>query len=158
MHPDHIRSRIEINAKDFVHYYPLGPITGGIAVTALRDAVLEHRQHLLENFIIRDARGERLRGKCVDVQWDELAETKISYSQLGEIRAIYVLEWPTRTPPRYLTFQQFLGAGRTSTPIRLALSVTAADCTKARFIQLTNRGNVETLNVGRRRDETTQTD
>ena len=145
VHQDHIVSRIEISAKDFIHYYHLHPTARGFAVSALRAAVLKHKRHLLEHFIFRNARGERLRGKCVDVEWNEPSESKISYAQLGEIRAIYVLECPTRTPPRFLTFQQLLGGEHALMPVRLALSVTTGDCATARFIQLTNRGNVETL-------------
>ncbi len=145
VHPGRIVSRIEVNAKDFVHYYHLRPTAQGLAAATLRDAVLKHPQHLLEHFIVRDARGERLRGKCVDVQWNEPSETKIGDSQLGDIRAIYVLEFPTRTPPRYLTFQQFFGGECAPMPVRLALSVAATNGGAARFTQLTNRGNVETL-------------
>ncbi len=145
VHQDRILSRIVINGKDFVHYYPLRSVTDGYAVSTLREAVLKHRQHLLNNFIVRNARGERLHGHCVDVEWNEPSDTKINYTQLGEIQVIYVLEHPTRTPPRFLTFQQFFGGDHAPMPVRLALSVTAADHSTARFIQLTNRGNVETL-------------
>lgn len=155
VHQDRIVSRIEIDAKDFIHYYPLRPTAEGFSASALREAVLKHRQHLLDHFLIRNIRGERLRGECVDVEWNEPletepsetepSETKISYAQLGALRAIYVLEHPTRSPPRYLTFQQFLGGQHAPMPVRLALSVTAAGDATSRFIQLTNRGNVETL-------------
>ena len=145
VHHNHIVSKIEIDAKDFIHYYHLRPTEEGFSASTLRDAVLEHRQHLLEHFLIRNALGERLYGKCVDVEWNEPSETKISYSQLATLRAIYVLEHPTRSPPRYLTFQQLLGGEHAAMPVRLALSVTAAGDATARFIQLTNRGNVETL-------------
>ncbi len=145
VHQNHIVSRIEIDAKDFIHYYQLRPTAEGFSASTLRDAVLEHRQHLLEHFLIRNARGERLRGQCVDVEWSKPSETKLGYSQLGTLRAVYVLEHPTQSPPRYLTFQQFLGGEHAAMPVRLALSVTAAGDATARFIQLTNRGNVETL-------------
>ena len=149
-HRDRIVSRIEIDAKDFVHYYQLRPTAEGFSASTLRDAVLKYRRHLLEHFLIRNTRGERLRGKCVDVEWNgpsdtEPSKTKIGYSQLGALRAVYMLEHPTRSPPRYLTFQQFLGGEHAPMPVRLALSVTAAGDATARFIQLTNRGNVETL-------------
>ena len=145
VHANRIVSRIEIDAKDFVHYDHLRSTAEGFPASALRDAVLKHRQHLLDHFLIRNARGERLHGRCVDVEWNEPSEKQISYSQLGALRATYVLEHPTRTPPRYLTFQQFLGGQHAPMPVRLALSVTAAGDATARFIQLTNRGNVETL-------------
>jgi hypothetical protein len=145
VHENRIVSRIETSAKDFIHYYHLRPTEEGFSVSTLRDAVLKHRQHLLEHFIIRNARGERLPGKCVDVEWNEPSDMRIGYSQLGEIRAVYVLECPTKTPPRYLTFQQFLGGEYAPMPVRLALSVTTGDDATSRFIQLTNRGNVETL-------------
>lgn len=150
VHPNRIVSRIEIDAKDFIHYDHLRPTAEGFSVSALREAVLKHRQHLLDHFLIRNARGERLRGKCVDVEWNEPletepSETKISYAQLGALRAVYVLKHPTRSPPRYLTFQQFFGGRHAPMPVRLALSVTAADRTTEHFIQLTNGGNVETL-------------
>ncbi|MFQ5501943.1 MAG: hypothetical protein ACE5EQ_06530 [Phycisphaerae bacterium] len=145
VHQDRILSRIEINGKDFVHYYPLRPVTDGYAVSTLREAVLKHRQHLLNHFIVRNARGERLHGQCVDVEWNEPSETKINYTRLGEIQVIYVLEHPTGTPPRFLTFQQFFGGDHAPMPARLALSVMSANHSTARFIQLTNRGNVETL-------------
>ena len=155
VHQNRIVSRIEIDAKDFIHYYHLRPTEEGFSASALREAVLRHRQHLLEHFLIRNTRGERLRGECVDVEWNEPletepletepSETKISYAQLGALRAIYVLEHPTRSPPRYLTFQQFFGGQHAPMPVRLALSVTKTGDATARFIQLTNRGNVETL-------------
>jgi len=145
VHRNRIVSRIEIDAKDFIHYYHLRPAAEGFSASALRDAVLKHRQHLLEHFLIRNTRGERLIGKCVDVEWDEPSDMKIGYSELGALRAVYVLEHPTHSPPRYLTFQQFLGGRHAPMPVRLALSVTAAGDATARFIQLTNRGNVETL-------------
>ncbi len=145
VHQNHIVSRIEIDAKDFIHYYQLRPTAEGFSASALREAVLKHRQHLLDHFLIRNTRGERLHGTCVDVEWNEPSETKISYAQLGALRAIYVLEHPTCSPLRYLTFQQFLGGEHAPMPVRLALSVTGAGDAAARFIQLTNRGNVETL-------------
>ncbi len=145
VHPNRIVSRIEIDAKDFIHYYHLRPTAEGFSASTLREAVLKHRQHLLEHFLIRNTRGERLRGKCVEVEWSEPTESKIGYSQLGALRVTYVLEYLTQTPPRYLTFQQFLGGEYAPMPVRLALSVTAAGDATSRFIQLTNRGNVETL-------------
>ncbi len=145
VHQRRVVSRIEINAKDFIHYYHLRPTAERFSVSVLRDAVFKHRQHLLEHFILRDARGVRLRGQCVDVRWTEPAETTISYSQLGDVRVTYALEHAVRRPPRYLTFQQHLGSEHVPMPIRLALSVTATDRPTARFIQLTNRGNAETL-------------
>lgn len=145
VHPDRVQTRIEVCAEDFVHYYQLRLAQDEFAVSAIKEAVAQHGHHLLDQFIIRDLSGRRLHGTIVDVKWNVPLSDKIGYAQLRNIAITYTLDHPTGCLPRFLTFQQHFGGANTSMPVQLAVSVTSAGNPVERFIRLTSRGNVETL-------------
>ncbi len=147
VHGDRVAVEIEICAEDFIHLYDLRSNGDGFSVSDLRDAIERHRIDLPDRFILRDGAGTRLVGRVVDVRGAPSTADRLDLGAFRRVLITYVLEFAMDKPATYLTFQQRFADDHAELPAQLLLHVRNSENEHGRLIQLTNRGNVETLNV-----------
>lgn len=147
VHADRVAVEIEICAEDFIHLYNLRSNGDDFAISDLTDAIERHRLDLPNRFILRDGEGVRLIGRVVDMRGTPQESDRIGLGALRRTLVTYVLEYALGKPVTYLTFQQRFAEDHAELPAQLLLHVRNSANEHGRLIQLTNRGNVETLNV-----------
>lgn len=129
-----------------MHYYGAPAAPGHpYSDDAIDRAAVRHADHLLEHFIIRNAGSERLSGKLVSRRTEASADEPSRDGRPRAPRIVYCLQYALKVPPRFLSFQQTLGAGDAALPSQLYLDVRGAGAEKATTLRLTSGGNLETL-------------
>lgn len=71
----------------------------------LKRGIEEHKSFLADNFIIRDAAGEVLKGSLVNLQQFEMPEDGIPAGDLMNYKLMYQFEYQFEEPPEFLTFE-----------------------------------------------------
>lgn len=143
---DRIDVELTVNAEDFVHSYGASADPGhSQSGEPIDRAAARHAVQLLEHFIIRSADGERLSGRLVSRRAKASADVPSREVRLRAPRIIYGFQYVLNIPPRFLSFQQTLGAGDVALPAQLYLDVRAGDSGVSTTLRLTSGGNLETL-------------
>ncbi len=148
VHDDRVSVELEIGGEDFLHLYRIRATADGYYASDVRAAAERHRDRLLERFILRDAAGNRLGGQVNGMQFEAGGSERVGFSELKRLTAKYSLEFPLPSPPRFLTFQQAIADENAAGPSQLVLSVMSAGDVTERLVQLTSRGNAETVEFG----------
>lgn len=89
----------------------------------IRDGIEKHRKFLLDRFVVRDAAGERLTGKAVEVKEFAMKPEGIPLAELMMHKLTFVLEYPLSEPPEFLTFSQHLVDEAILVPAEMKLRV-----------------------------------
>jgi hypothetical protein len=154
---DHLQAELVIPASDLVHAMRrAGSGPGRLTWDVLDDCALVYADQIVEDFIIRDESGDPLSGTLRDITHDFTDRTTRDQFALRSASVTYRLEYPLSAAPRYLSLQQsFFSAG--SHPAQLALAVSAGQSDTKRIVQLSNRGNVETVRITRAAESETWT-
>ena len=143
---DAVRVKLEVLAEDFMMFYGLTPNENNrIPVGEILAAMQRHQRFLLQDFTIRDADGERLGGKVVNMVAPELKRDGIEIGDLMEYAFIYELQYSLPAPPTHLTFGQSFGRTNIPVPAVLELEVVQQGLSAPDKVVLTNEGNVETF-------------
>jgi hypothetical protein len=132
VHAERLEVVLEVNPEDLVHYYGSGEITPRAAD--------RHAEHLLEQFVIRDADGDRVMGRVASVR-------TATSDKSAPRRFVYSLEYALASAPEYLTFQQRIGAVDAGLRSQLYLLVRTAGASVTTILRLTSGGNTETLQL-----------
>lgn len=89
----------------------------------LLKGVEAHRKFLLAGIVIRDADGQQLTGKIVNIEMPPLPADGVPLDKLMATNFIYHLEYPLAKPPAKLGFQQRFDIATTATPVVMQLQV-----------------------------------
>lgn len=155
VHCDHIVVEMELSAHDIRDIYDVQASPSADDESAWRDAAVRSGHRLLSDLAIRDADGVRIAGRLAATTLRAGGEAgrerpthggvPAGLSAMNDTNVSYTFDYSVDKPPQYLTFQQLPGAGDTMPPSNLVLFVRAAAGGAGRTIQLTQRGNAETL-------------
>jgi hypothetical protein len=141
---DRIAVTIEVPAEDFRHD-DTAPPEASCSRGWLEEARTRHEPVLLASLVIRDADGDRLKGRVLSSTVPAPIEDSFEWDRLRRIQATYRLEYTLPGTPRFLTFQLRFGEAPAPLNSQLALDVRRKGERSGRTIRLTSRGNAETL-------------
>ena len=118
------RTRLQMFAEDLVLFQGLEPDAADrISAADLRRGLEDHKAFLLEKFVIRDARGERLTGRITDLKPFEIPENGIPSTDMMKHSAVYEIEHSFESPPEFLTIQQDIADENFIIPSEMSLHV-----------------------------------
>jgi hypothetical protein len=83
----------------------------------------KHRDFLLERFLVRDAIGESLAGRCTEVKRFEMQSEGVPLAESMAHKLTFVFEYLTADPPEFLTFSQHLVDDKLLLPAEMQLWV-----------------------------------
>ena len=121
---DKVTVHIEVFVEDLFLFHDLKPNDQDfLEPDDIEKGIQQHERFLLERFTIRDARGERLTGRSVQVQRSELPAEGIALGELMAYRLTFVQEYLLDTPPEFLTFSQHFADDQSLVPAEMQLHV-----------------------------------
>jgi len=143
---DALQAELTIPAADLLHY--CRPARCETLSAKEVDSLIErYSHHVLANFVIRDAAGERIAPRLT-VNGHDLAQADAwPWDVVRKASVKYRIAYAIAPPPSFLTLQQTFFRDGPSHAAQLSLFVAASPDGPGRTIQLTNRGNVETLEI-----------
>ncbi|HWL93655.1 MAG TPA: hypothetical protein VNT79_08970 [Phycisphaerae bacterium] len=144
---DQIAVKIEVCAEDFLHNGLLSQADGQFSPDGLNAAAQKYRETLLQSFAVRDQRGERLEGRVDSVRFDQPPTGPMAWTALRRMRITYGLKFPLTQMPLFLTFRFHAAESSASAPSQLLLFVSKSRAAGGKLLQLTSRGNAETIEV-----------
>lgn len=115
---------MNIMAEDYALYHGVEPGEDHrISAKDLREAAEKHKEFLLKFFTIRDAKGEKLPGKSVEMDATQVPEEGIFQAELMQYGVIYRFDYLTEEPQPFLTFSQNFGGDDSAMPSVMDLMV-----------------------------------
>lgn len=121
---DRAVTRIRIFAEDLVLFQGLEPDDQDrILPDDLRRGLQDHREFLLEKFILRDAAGELISGTVTDLKPFEIPVDGIPSTEMMKHTAEYQIEHEFGETPQFLTIQQDIADANFIIPSEMTLTV-----------------------------------
>jgi hypothetical protein len=115
---------MNIMAEDYALYHGVEPGEDHrISAKDLREAAENHKEFLLKFFTIRDANGEKLPGKSIEMDATQVPEEGIFQAELMQYGVIYRFDYLTEEPQPFLTFSQNFGGDDSAMPSVMDLMV-----------------------------------
>ncbi len=126
---DNIRIELQIMAEDLVLYHRV-PADGKSVYRAddLKAAAIKHRQFILDYLSILDQDGNRLTGRVVEQDDEQIVPTGIAQTELMNCLVTYQLEYKLpKHNPEFLTFLQTFGGPKASLPAVMDFYIAQTD-------------------------------
>lgn len=143
-----IEANLSIPIDDLLHAFrPAFDDRDRLSAEALDECVRRYELQVLRHFVIRDVAGKRLSGRVSSAAHSLSNAEDYDYASLRAGRASFRLEYKASEPPDYLTFQQTFFCDGPSHAAQLVLDIRVDADQPGRVVQLTNRGNAETVQV-----------
>jgi hypothetical protein len=125
VHRDRMEVKIAVMPEDFLLVYGLyANAQSCIATDDIAKAAEKHKRFLLDGLIVRDADGNRLQGKVVNMEMPTLPAEGLPVTDLMATTIVYHLEYSLPKQPTHLTFQQHFGGEAMLIPAIVDLVVT----------------------------------
>jgi hypothetical protein len=136
---------LDVRADNLVHALDVDANSDGLYdLTALRRAAETHSLALLQRLIVRDARGEQLKGRLEFWTLDHDGGDALDYDDFRRSQVRYAFKFALDTHNDYLSFQQRVAASDTIIPSTIVLAARTG-VRPLGTIRMTSRGNVEVL-------------
>jgi hypothetical protein len=146
VHRDRMEMKIAVMPEDFLLVYGLyANAQSRIATEDIAKSAEKHRKFLLDGLIVRDADGNRLEGRVVNIEMPALPVEGLPAADLMATTIVYRLEYPLARPPTHLTFQQHFGGDSFMIPAIVDLVVTREGLPPEPPIRVPADENVETV-------------
>lgn len=145
---DHVVVSLEISPEDFTHLFSLQPAADGtVSVETLQKAARAQAIELSTTLKLWNETGETLVGE--PFQWDFVGPTpsKVLWKQLRMMRVHYTTSYRIPNGSSLLTFRMSPEASRPTVAHQWILEVRGLAATSSRTMQLTSRGNAETVEL-----------
>ncbi len=115
---------MEVFVEDLFLFHNLKPNDRDfLEPDVIEDGIGKHQAFLLERFTIRDASGERLTGRSVEVKRFEMKPEGLPLAELMAHKLTFTLEYLLDAPPEFLTFSQHLADEKLLVPAEMQLNV-----------------------------------
>jgi hypothetical protein len=146
VHRDKMEVKIAIMPEDFLLVYGLSANgQSRIAMDDIAKSAERHREFLLNGLVIRDADGNRLEGKVVNIEMPTLPAEGLLVADLMATTIVYRLEYPLAKQPTHLTFQQRFGGDTIAIPAMVELVVTREGLPPEPAVRIPGDENVQTI-------------
>ncbi len=144
---DRISISVTISAEDFLHWAPPAAGERWDSPEWLERARRERGEQLAQSLILRDQDGERLIGRLVHSSLSETISQPPEELDLRRINAVYTVEYTWAAAPRFIVFQNAAPEPSVSLASQILLEVRADVGSWERLLRLTNRGNLEVIEI-----------
>ncbi len=125
VHRNRMEMKIAVMPEDFLMVYGLSANAASrLATEDIVKSAERHKKYLLDGLIVRDADGNRLEGRVVNLEMPALPAEGLPVVDLMATTIVYHLEYPLAKPPTHLTFQQHFGGDSNVIPAIVSLVVT----------------------------------
>jgi hypothetical protein len=146
VHRERMEMKISLMPEDFLLVYGLyANAQGRIATDDIAKSAGKHKKFLLDGLIVRDADGNRLEGKVVNMEMPTLPTEGLPVADLMATTIVYRLEYPLPKQPTHLTFQQHFGGDSITIPAIVGLVVTREGLPPEPAVRIPGDENVETV-------------
>ncbi len=116
--------KLDFFAEDLFLFHNLAPNDRDfLEPDVIQSGIDKHQKFLLERFIVRDVRGERLTGRVVKVTQSKMSAEGIRLADLMSHKITFEVEYPLGEPPEFLTFSQQLLDDKLAIPAEVQLNV-----------------------------------
>jgi len=136
----------EVLPEDFIYFYGMEPDENGLIPISKFDKFLQaYSKQLLSGVLIMGKDGYPLIGKLKQIKKEYRGITKgkkIDFFELIQRPQTFIIEYPLKSPPSYLTFSQMIIDPNGSTPSVVELSVAQSGFAYEEAISLSNDGSV----------------
>ncbi len=146
VHRDRMEMKIAVMPEDFLLVYGLyANAQSRIATEDIAKSAEKHKKFLLDGLIVRDADGNRLQGRLVNLEMPALPAEGLPVTDLMATTITYRLEYPLARPPTYLTFQQRFGGDAIMIPAIVDLLMTREGLPPESAVRIPGDENVQTV-------------
>jgi hypothetical protein len=146
VHRDRMEMKVSVMPEDFMLVYGLfANADSRISTEDLTNSAEKHKKYLLDGLVVRDADGNRLKGRVIKIEMPALPAAGLPVTDLMATSIVYHLEYPLAKPPTHLSFQQHFGADSISIPAIANLEVTREGLPPEPPIQIPGDENIETI-------------
>lgn len=138
-------AQITIFLEDLYFFQNLAPDERDfLSLDAIQEGAERHRQFLLERFVLRDAKGERLPGQAIKLEMPELPSEGVPLAELMSHKIAYHFRYPFDSPPEFLTVSQKLVDQLVAVPAEMRLVAQQGD-SGAAFTAVLNSEEPQTM-------------
>jgi hypothetical protein len=146
VHRDRMEMKMAVMPEDFLLVYGLyANAQSRIATDDIAKSAQKHKKFLLDGLIVRDADGNRLEGKVVNIEMPALPADGLPVTDLMATTIVYRLEYPLAKDPTHLTFQQHFGGDSIMIPALVDLVVTRQGLPPEPAVRIPGDENVQTV-------------
>lgn len=144
--PGSVSLELDVDVEDFVHLYGLGADKDGmIGSSSMQEAALRHGDEVGDSLFMWDEAGHQLACEPFHVAMQELEFELLPFGQARKLRLKYASSCLLTKQTRCVTFRLRGYDQNPSLPAQYLLAVQAFE--ESRLIQLTSRGNAETIEL-----------
>ncbi|MFP6668826.1 MAG: hypothetical protein VB876_16050 [Pirellulales bacterium] len=119
-----VSAKIEVFVEDLYLFHKLQPNEQDfLEPDVVRRGIEQHKQFLLERFVIRDLSGERLAGRVVEIKECKMDERGVALAALMAHTIAFEIQYETPTPPEFFTFSQHFTDEQSTLPSEMTLIV-----------------------------------
>ena len=146
VHRDRLEMKVAVMPEDFLLVYGLyANAQSCITTEDIAKSAEKHKKYLLDGLIVRDADGNRLEGKVVQLDLPALPAEGLPVTDLMAMTIVYHLEFALKKQPTHLTFQQHFGGDAIMLPAIVDLVVTREGLPPEPATRIPADENVETV-------------
>jgi hypothetical protein len=146
VHRDKVEVKLSVMPEDFLLVYGLSANEQSrVALQDITNSAEKHQSFVLNGLVIRDADGNRLRGKVLELEIPELPAEGLPMADLMATTIVYRLEYPLAKPPTHLSFQQHFGGDSVVIPAIVDLVVTREGLPPEPALRIPGDENVQTV-------------
>jgi hypothetical protein len=125
VHRDSLDMSIAVMPEDFLPVYGIYVnAQSRVASADITNSAEKHKKYVLDGLVVRDADGNRLEGKVVEMEVPALPAEGLLVTDLMSTTIVYTVHYPLSKQPTHLTFQHHFGGNSAVIPAIVDLIVT----------------------------------